>query len=241
MLNDAVGGPSVFPPIAAGAMGGTQIPKAWPTSFGPDRYRRGLYTFTFRSSLHPNLGLLDAPDGTSTCTRRIRSDSPLQALALLNDTAFMEMARALGGRLVSEAGPGDRERLEHGFLLALGRRPTPVEVDRLIRFLALRRDEYQTDPKAAKLLLGGAGDPRAIREAQEAGSAEPGGAQSARGHAAAEKAREIATAELIAGKAAAQKRAAEIEAMDSKTLRERAAWTAISRVLFNLDDFITRN
>jgi hypothetical protein len=114
-------------------------------------------------------------------------------------------------------------------------------VDRLIRFLALRRDEYQTDPKAAKLLLGGAGDPRAIREAQEAGSAEPGGAQSARGHAAAEKAREIATAELIAGKAAAQKRAAEIEAMDSKTLRERAAWTAISRVLFNLDDFITRN
>src|SRR5439155_13383910 len=190
---------------------------------------------------HPSLGLLDAPDGTSTCTRRIRSDSPLQALALLNDTAFMEMARALGTRLVGEGGRTDRERLEYGFLLALGRKPTPVETDRLSRFLALRRDEYQTDSRAAKLLLGGEGDPRGIKEAEEAAQGELAGAQSAKGHLATERSVMVAAGELAAGKAAAEKQAAEINALDTKTLRERAAWTALSRVLFNLDDFITRN
>jgi hypothetical protein len=159
----------------------------------------------------------------------------------LNDTAFIEMARALGKRLLDESGPGDRERLEHGFLLALGRRPTAVELDRLSRFLALRRDEYQTDPKAAKLLLGGEGDPRAIREAEEAAAGKTASGQSPKGRFALERAVWVGAGELAAGKAAADKRAAEIDAMDAKTLRDTAAWTAVSRVLFNLDDFITRN
>jgi hypothetical protein len=241
MLNPAVEGPSVFPPIPSGSMTGTQVQKVWPTSFGPDRYRRGVYTFTFRSSMHPGLGLLDAPDGTAACTRRVRSDSPLQALALLNDTAFTELARGLAKRIVTEGGSTDRERLEFGVLNALGRRPNPAEVERLNRLLALQRDEFQTNPESAKVLLGGSGDARAIREAEETAARPPAGTQSPRGRAVAEKAQAVAQVELTAGKAAAQKRAAEFTAMDAKAIRELAVWTTVSRVLFNLDDFITRN
>src|SRR5258706_16268457 len=105
-------------------MQGTQGQKAWPTAFGPDRYRRGLYTFRFRSPLHPALGLFDTPDGASACTRRFRSDSPLQALTLLNDTAFVEAARALAKRILQEGGAADRARIEYGFGAALGRTPS---------------------------------------------------------------------------------------------------------------------
>jgi len=241
LLNPAIEGPSVFPPIPSGAMNGTQVQKVWPTSFGPDRYRRGIYTFAFRSAMHPALGLLDAPDATAACTRRVRSDSPLQALTLLNDTAFNELARGLGKRIIAEGGSTDRERLEFGVLNALGRKPSPAEVDRLTRLLSLQRDEFQTDPESAKALLGGAGDARAMREAEETAAKPPAGTQSPRGRAVAERTQALAQVELAAGKAAAQKRAAEVSAMDAKAIREWAVWTEVSRVLFNLDDFITRN
>ena len=120
----AVGGPSVYPPIPDGAMAGTQVQKAWPTAIGPDRYRRGLYTFFFRSPLHPGLVLFDAPDGAAACTRRVRSNSPLQALTLLNDEAFVEVRARVGGE--------DSERRRHGgpradrlcIPAALGRKPS---------------------------------------------------------------------------------------------------------------------
>jgi len=185
--------------------------------------------------------LIDAPDATAACTRRVRSDSPLQALTLLNDTAFNELARGLGKRIMAEGGATDRERLEFAVLDALGRKPSPAEIDRLTRLLSLQRDEFQTDPESAKILLGGAGDARAMREATETAAKPPAGTQSPRGRAVAERTQIMAQAELEKGKEAAQRRAAEIAAMDSKTVRELAVWTEVSRVLFNLDDFITRN
>jgi hypothetical protein len=103
LLNPALGGPSVFPPVPSGGTTGTQVRKPWPTSFGPDRYRRGLYTFAYRSLPFAPLGVFDAPDGAFSCTRRVRSNSPLQALTLLNDTAYVEFARALADRLLHEA------------------------------------------------------------------------------------------------------------------------------------------
>jgi hypothetical protein len=222
-------------------MQGTQVQKAWPTTFGPDRYRRGLYTFRFRSPLHPALGLFDTPEGASACTRRVRSDSPLQALILLNDTAFVEAARALGKRVLRDGGSSDRARLDAAFLAALDRKPTAAEADRLTRFLAVQRDEFQTDASAAVLMVGGAGDPRAIREAEIAAGGQAQGTQSPEGRAAAERAVAQGKIEVAAAKADAEKRAAEIAAMDPKEVAEWATWTSVSRVLFNLDDFINRN
>jgi hypothetical protein len=240
LLNPAIGGPSVYPPIPMGALAVTQVRKLWPTSFGPNRYRRGLYTFSYRSNLHPGLGMFDAPDGTQSCTRRVRSNSPLQALTLLNDTAFVEFARALGERLAGDAA-ADRARIERGFLLAVGRKPRDDEYDRIMRFVALQRDLYRSDPAAARALLGGDGDIRAIQEAEEGAKGRPGGPQSAGGRIAGERALAEAQAELKVGRAKAAERAALVAALDPVTLGERAAWTAVARVLLNLDDFVTRN
>ena len=120
----------------------TQVKRPWPTATGPDLYRRGMYTFFYRSIPHPGLALFDAPDATPACTRRIRSNSPLQALTLLNDEAFVEFARAMASRVLNDAAKDDR--IDYAFLLALCRKPMPVERDRLSRFLALQRDEYSS-------------------------------------------------------------------------------------------------
>ncbi|MEX2261211.1 MAG: PSD1 and planctomycete cytochrome C domain-containing protein [Bryobacteraceae bacterium] len=152
LFTPAVGGPSVFPPIPAGAMAVTQINREWPTETGPNRYRRGLYTFFWRSAPHPGLMVFDAPDSTATCTRRPRSNTPLQALTLLNDEAFVEFAQALGERIVKEA-PDDAARMRHAFLLALSRPPTPVERPRMERFLALQLDEFKSSPEAARQVV----------------------------------------------------------------------------------------
>jgi hypothetical protein len=105
----------------------------------------------------------------------------------------------------------------------------------------LQRDEFQTDGHSALLLVGGGGDERAIREAEQAAGGQAAGTQSPEGRAAAERSVARGKIEVAAGKAEAQKRAAEIGAMDPKAVSELAAWTALSRVLFNLDDFINRN
>ena len=78
-----------------------QMKRDWTPSAGPDRYRRGLYTFFWRATPHPSLIVFDAPDATQACTRRIRSNTPLQALTLLNDEAFVEFAQALAARLLA--------------------------------------------------------------------------------------------------------------------------------------------
>ncbi len=72
-----------------------QVKRDWKVSEGEDRFRRGLYTFVYRATPPPSLTVFDAPDGYSTCTRRIRSNTPLQALTLLNDASFFEFAKAL--------------------------------------------------------------------------------------------------------------------------------------------------
>jgi hypothetical protein len=229
----------VFPPIPINAMNGTQLVKPWPTASGPDRYRRGMYTFTYRASLHPALGLFDAPDAQTTCTRRVRSDSPLQALTLLNDTAYMEFARGLAKRIYQEGGATDETRLEFAFLAALGRKPRPLETERMLRFLSTQRDEYLSDPKAASLLIANepGGDARAMKEAESAAKPRGGGASSAQGRAE--------VAEFVARAAVEEEAAKKAEAgrvaVEPKRVPETAAWTAVARVLLNIDDFMTRN
>ncbi len=95
LLSPKLGGPPVYPPIPDGVMGQGQVKRVWTVSKGEDKYRRGLYTFVYRASPPPSLNVFDAPDGFSSCTRRIRSNTPLQALTLMNDGSFFEFATAL--------------------------------------------------------------------------------------------------------------------------------------------------
>ncbi|MBI5802745.1 MAG: PSD1 domain-containing protein [Verrucomicrobia bacterium] len=95
LLSPKLGGPPVYPPIPDGVMGQGQVKRTWAVSKGEDKFRRGLYTFVYRASPPPSLNVFDAPDGFSTCTRRIRSNTPLQALTLMNDSGFFEFATAL--------------------------------------------------------------------------------------------------------------------------------------------------
>ena len=128
----------MFPPLPAGANTVTQVLRPWEVSKGGDRYRRGLYTFMQRSAPHPSLALFDAPDASATCTRRVRSNTPLQALMLLNDETAVEFSNVLGKRLQATA--ADAVRVEQSYVSALNRKPTPAERDRILRFVAVWRD-----------------------------------------------------------------------------------------------------
>src|SRR5262245_40704804 len=109
LLNLKIGGPSVFPPIPEGAMAVSfRSRSVWQTSNGENRYRRGMYTFWKRSVPYPALSVFDAPNADMACTRRIRSNTPLQALTTLNDAVFMEAAQALALRLWKEGGADDQ-------------------------------------------------------------------------------------------------------------------------------------
>ena len=79
-----------------------QVNRPWKASTGPDRFRRGLYTFTYRALPSPLLNLFDAPDGVQTCTRRLRSNTPLQALTLMNDAGLFELAQSLASIIEAE-------------------------------------------------------------------------------------------------------------------------------------------
>jgi hypothetical protein len=149
-----IGGPSVYPPQPDGVYQVTQIRREWNTSTGEDRYRRGMYTFFQRSAPHPSLIVFDAPDASAACTRRVRSNTPLQALTQLNDEAATEFAAALAQRMQKEAPEGDEARLRRGYLLALSREPRPEETGRMLRFLQAQRDSKR-DPwfAAARVLI----------------------------------------------------------------------------------------
>jgi hypothetical protein len=146
LFTPTVGGPSVYPPIPAGANNVTQVKREWPTATGPDRYRRGAYTFFQRSAAHPALLVFDAPDASVSCTRRIRSNTPLQALIALNDESAIEFAEALGARMLKEAPADDAQRLRYGWQLTMSREPRADETDRMLRFIRTRRDSKDDEP-----------------------------------------------------------------------------------------------
>jgi hypothetical protein len=136
LLSPKVDGPSVYPPQPDGIYRFTQVPRDWKVSPGPDRYRRGMYTYFWRSAPHPALTVFDAPDSVSACTRRNRSNTPLQALTLLNDQAFFEFAQALAGRVLKESDGSNSERIRLAFRLCLSRSPRVSEEKRLTDLLA---------------------------------------------------------------------------------------------------------
>lgn len=184
LLTRTIGGTGVFPPQPDGVYAFTQNDKGWKANTGPERYRRGMYTYFWRSQPFPALMTFDFPESNVTCTRRVRSNTPLQALTLANDIAFVETARALAQRILKEASPDDEERIRFAFQLCLAREPSSLEMRRLALLIRQQREAFAADQQAA----------------------------------------------------------AELMATDKPTddTIELAAWTTFSRVLMNLDEFITR-
>jgi hypothetical protein len=141
LLTRVLGGASVFPPQPEGVMTVGQMKRPWRADSGPNRYRRGLYTYFWRATPHPFLTTFDAPFGVQTCTRRFRSNTPLQALTMLNDPAFVEIAAGLAARILSELPDpaSDRDRIRHGIMLCLGRPALDRELDMLETVLEQER------------------------------------------------------------------------------------------------------
>lgn len=189
LLNDRIGGPSVKPYQPTGYWDFLNFPKrTWESDHGDALYRRGLYTFWCRTFLHPSLLAFDAPSREDCTALRTVSNTPLQALTLLNDPTYVEAARSLAERVVREGGDDPAARVRWLFACALQRSPEPVELEPL---LALEREaaaRYRQDPEGAKALLQVGEHP--------ADTARPAG--------------------------------------------ELAAWTAVTRVVLNLHETITR-
>ncbi len=193
LLDPTIGGPSAFPPAPAFLFQppASYGPKVWHEATGPQRYRRALYTFRYRSVPYPMLQSFDAPNGDFACVRRSRSNTPLQALTTLNEPVFLECARALALRTVRDGGGTDSQRLTWAFRRCLSRSPTEDETAALLGLLDRQRHHFEK-PGADPWALA-ADDPN--RPPQ-----------------------------LPQGTSPAQ----------------LAAWTAVSRVLLNLDETITK-
>jgi hypothetical protein len=157
LLKSRVGGPSVFPYQPEGLYKGIVVAANYPgtkwlESTGDDLYRRSLYTYWKRTVPHPTMNVLDAPDREVCIVKRNITNTPLQALTLLNDPIFVEAARKLAERAIREAGSDPDARLAFAFQLATSRLPNPREKkilrDTLDRMLAA----YRTDESAARSL-----------------------------------------------------------------------------------------
>src|SRR5262249_41953588 len=127
-------------------------PKVWPEAQGADRYRRALYTFRFRSVPYPMLQTFDSPNGESSCVRRARSNTPLQALTTLNEPMFLDAARALALKTLEKAGAEDTQRMTYAFRRVIGRGPSGEESAELMKLLRKETDRY-SDGKRDPLQL----------------------------------------------------------------------------------------
>ena len=185
LLTTELGGPPVYPPQPDGVFDFTQDKKPWKTATGSDRHRKAMYTQLWRSSLYPAMTVFDFPDANVTCTRRVRSNTPLQSLTLANDLTFIEFSRGLASRLLSAPMSDDSQRITLACEICLSRTPSSQELARLRGYLDEQRSHFASDLKSAT---------------------------------------DFAPKPLPADVAAP----------------EAAAWMAVSRVLMNLDEFITR-
>jgi len=186
LLDLRIGGPSVKPPQPKGVAELSYANSVkWVESTGADRYRRGLYIHFQRTTPYPQLMNFDAPNANLACTRRERTNSPLQALNLLNDPVFFEAAQGLAFRVMREATGGFREHLNYAFDVTVGRDASDKEAERLGRYYDDTLKSLAADPKTVAALF-----PNRLEGVPQT---------------------------------------------------EAAAWVELSRVVLNLDEFITRD
>ncbi|MEO1998773.1 MAG: DUF1553 domain-containing protein, partial [Planctomycetaceae bacterium] len=150
LLFDRMGGPPVHPPQPPGIYVLTQQKKPWPEDKGPDRYRRGIYTYFWRSSPDPFMSTFDAPQANTSCTRRTRSNTPLQALTLANDRGFFEIAQGLAARILRGPATSDSQRIDYAFQVCLSRSANDGERQRIGQFLNAQRQHFVNRPKQAQ-------------------------------------------------------------------------------------------
>lgn len=171
LLNATVtGGPSAKPYQPAGYYQNLNFPERdYHASGGGDQYRRGLYMHWQRTFLHPMLAGFDAPSREECSADRFQSNSPQQALTLLNDPSFVEAARGFALRIIREQpAADDAAGIRHAFLLALSREAKPAEVESLTKFLNRQRQDYKARPDdAAAFLKTGQMDPGAAQDPVE--------------------------------------------------------------------------
>ena len=165
LLDDRIGGPSVLPYQPKGlweemAFGEGFSAQSYEQSHGRDLYRRGMYTFWKRTVPPASLATFDAPDREKCTARRAMTNTPLQALVLMNDPTFVEAARALAQRALLEGGKDEKTRLAFAFRLATARTPSRKESGVLRGLLKGRRDTFMRDPRAALKLLNVGESPR---------------------------------------------------------------------------------
>lgn len=149
LLSPKIGGPSVFPVLPEGVMSLSYGPIPWNVSEGDDRYRRAMYTFWKRSVPYPALVTFDAPTAEQSCVRRMRSNTPLQALVTLNEPTFNQAARWLGYRALAEGGKDDDARLAFAFRVCTARQPDAKELKALRSLLSDARSEFTGSAKDA--------------------------------------------------------------------------------------------
>ena len=156
LLSPKIGGPSVFPPQPPGIWDMPYNDDVYEVSKGEDRYRRGIYTFARRSAPNPTLSNFDAPSREVCTVRRTKTNTPLQALNLLNDEAFWEAAHAMAARLAKEGGSDARARIDYGYLLATGRHAKPDEINYLTKYQSAEQERFAAHLDDAKKVGGDA-------------------------------------------------------------------------------------
>jgi hypothetical protein len=139
----------------------------WTTSTGEDRHRRAIYTFLRRSAPYPMLTTFDATSREVCTVRRIRTNTPLQALDLLNDPVFFEAAQALAARIMKEGGADPRARAGYGFRLCAARRPSAGDIEDLLSLYESEKARIAREGVAAKVLEGFAALPPSDAERNE--------------------------------------------------------------------------
>ncbi|MCA9144301.1 MAG: PSD1 domain-containing protein [Planctomycetaceae bacterium] len=160
LLNPILGGPSVYPPAPRFLFDppASYGPKTWNEEEGGNRYRRGLYTFRFRSVPYPMLETFDSVPGNVSCVRRNRSNTPLQALTSLNEPLFIECARALAVKTIEEGGETDEARIAYAVRRCVARSPEADELKTLQGLLDKQRKRLDDGELSATTIAAVEGD-----------------------------------------------------------------------------------
>ncbi len=158
LLSRQIGGPSVFPYQPGGlwkemAYGNMFTAQVYRQSVGEDLFRRSMYTFWKRTVPPPSLGVFDAPDREKCIVRRSRTNTPLQALVLMNDPTYVEAARSLAARMLREGGSGDAERIRFGYEHVLARPPSATETQLLEVLAQEQTKKFRDAPDQTTALL----------------------------------------------------------------------------------------
>ena len=154
LLNPRIGGPGVYLPQPDGIYDFTQNKKNWPVAESPDRYRRTMYVMFYRSAPYPLLTTFDAPDFSTVCTRRVRSNTPLQSLTAANDIVFTELAEGIARKLLVDAATAsESDRCTLLFQRCLSRSPSPDEQSVILDFYSRELARFVSHPNDAKAFI----------------------------------------------------------------------------------------